>query len=221
MMEITGYKKKHVWGNSTVYLMDCMGALPQYPPGYFDLAAVDPPYGIGISHNMGRRKGDKKSKYKPAVWDNASPPIEFFDNLFTFSKDQIIWGANHFISKMPIDSPCWLMWDKGFGEGLSFAQFELAWTSFNSTCKKYLKGPNEEGDRIHPTQKPVALYAWIYHNYLPQGGKVLDTHLGSGSNRIAAYKAGNIEFTGFEIDEEYFDASVKRFEEYARQLKLF
>jgi site-specific DNA-methyltransferase (adenine-specific) len=75
--------------------------------------------------------------------------------------------------------------------------------------------------RIHPTQKPVALYAWIYHNYLPNGGKVVDTHLGSGSNRIAAHKAGNIEFTGFEIDEEYFDASVKRFEEYARQLKLF
>jgi len=230
MMEITGYKKKHVWGNSTVYLMDCMEALPQYPAGYFDLAAVDPPYGIGYSALVGQKQEKHGWKKRNASeWDNNTPDKEYFNCLFKHSKSQIIWGGNYFA--LPA-TRCFLIWDKV--QRIDQADCEFAWTSFNSSARVFqyargnesgfapkLKGSERAGINIHPTQKPIALYAWTYHNYLPQGGKVVDTHLGSGSNRIAAHKAGNIEFTGFEIDEEYFDASVKRFEEYARQLKLF
>mgnify|MGYP000935134616 CR=1 FL=1 len=206
--------------NSIVYNMDCMEGMKQYPDKYFDLAVVDPPYGIGVNHNMGRRKGDKNSDYKKAYWDNCAPDNDYFIELFRVSKNQVIWGANHFISMFALDASCWIMWDKMFSEDVSFAQFELAWTSFNGTCKKFTKHPSQN-DRIHPTQKPVALYDWIYKNYLPQGGRVLDTHLGSGSNRIAADKAGNIDFTAYELDKDYYEAQEKRFKEYRAQLRMF
>jgi site-specific DNA-methyltransferase (adenine-specific) len=205
---------------SAVYNMDCMEGMAQYPDKYFDLAVVDPPYGIGVNHSMGRRKGDKPSGFKPADWDKQSPPKDYFDEVLRVSKNQIIWGANHFISLMPYNSSCWLMWDKGFSEEVTFAQFELAWTSFNSTAKKFDRHPTLE-KRIHPTQKPIALYDWIYKNYLPEGGKVIDTHLGSGSNRIAAYKAGNIDFTAYEIDKDYYEAQEKRFIQHIAQTRLF
>lgn len=219
-MEYKGATKESHEGNSHAYCMDCMEALKQTPDNYYSLAIVDPPYGIGINHNMGRRKGDKKSNYAPAIWDNESPSVEYFNELFRASKNQIIWGANHFISKMPKDSSCWLMWDKGFSEAVTFAQFELAWTSFNSTCKKYNKHPNLLA-RIHPTQKPIQLYKWLLQNYgHGGGGRILDTHLGSGSSRIAAYEMG-FDFTGFEIDKDYFDAQEKRFQNFIKQLSLF
>ena len=200
---------------SIVYNEDCIQGMKRYPDKYFDLAVVDPPYGINIETS-----GDKCSDYKPAIWDNESPQIEYFTELFRVSKKQIIWGANHFISKMPFDSSCWILWDKKFSSDVSFAQFELAWTSFSGTCKKFDRFPNSSETRIHPTQKPVALYDWIYKNYLPNGGKVLDTHLGSGSNRIAAHKAGNIYFTGYELDKDYYDAEQKRFAAYLSQPAL-
>lgn len=205
---------------SEVHNEDCMIGMARYPDKWFDLAVTDPPYGIGVNHNMGRRKGDKPSDYKPAVWDSVAPPVEYFNELFRISKDQIIWGANHFIDRMPLNSPCWIMWDKGFSEEVTFAQFELAWTSLKGTCKKFDKHPSQQ-HRIHPTQKPVALYDWIYKNYLPQGGKVIDTHLGSGSNRIAANKAGNIDFTGFELDKYYYEAQEKRWKGFIAQTRLF
>lgn len=203
---------------SEVYNQDCMEGMKQYPDKYFDLAIVDPPYGIGVNHNMGRRKGDRSSDYKPAYWDKEAPAAEYFIDLFRVSKNQIVWGANHFISRMPKDSSCWLMWDKGFSEDVSFAQFEMAWTSFDSVAKKYDK-TSAQLDRIHPTQKPVALYRWVLKNYAEQGNKILDTHLGSGSSRIAAYDMG-FDFTGYEIDKDYFDASEKRFQQFKSQLKL-
>lgn len=204
---------------SEVYNEDCMIGMARYPDKFFDLAIVDPPYGIGVNHNMGRRKGDRPSSFKPATWDSESPSVEYFNELIRVSKNQIVWGANHFISKMPFDSSCWLMWDKGFSEELSFAQFELAWTSFSSTCKKYDK-TTLQPDRIHPTQKPVQLYRWMLDNYAIKNQKVIDTHMGSQSSRIASYLLG-FDFWGWEIDKEYFDKGNKRFAEQTAQTSLF
>ena len=189
------------------------------PDKYYELAIIDPPYGIGVNHNMGRRKGDKSSDYKKAYWDNEPPPLEYFYELFRVSKNQIVWGANHFISRMPYDSSCWLMWDKKFGEDVSFAQFELAWTSFESTCKKYDKFPNNGEKRIHPTQKPIALYLWLLNNYAKQGDKIFDSHVGSGSSRIACDKLGYY-FEGCELDIDYWNAQEKRYKDYKSQLTL-
>ena len=201
--------------------MDCMDAMRQFPDGYFDLAVVDPPYGIGVNHSMGRRKGDKPSGYKPAVWDSKPPDRDYFNELFRVSKNQVIWGGNY-MTDFLYPSPCWLIWDKM--QEFSGAVFEMAWSSFQSPAKAFRLSRVQAyvgQDKVHPTQKPVKLYEWIYMNYLPRGGKVLDTHLGSGSNRIAADKMGNIEFYGYEIDKDYFDASVKRFEQYKSQLTMF
>lgn len=202
-----------------VYLIDCMEFMKGVPDKYYELAIIDPPYGIGVNHNMGRRKGDKSSDYKKAYWDNEPPPLEYFYELFRVSKNQIVWGANHFISRMPYDSSCWLMWDKKFGEDVSFAQFELAWTSFESTCKKYDKFPNNGEKRIHPTQKPIALYLWLLNNYAKQGDKIFDSHVGSGSSRIACDKLGYY-FEGCEIDKDYWEAQEKRYKNYKSQLTI-
>ena len=197
-----------------------MVGMAEYPDKYFDLAVVDPPYGINININMGRRKGDKKSNYhKFAGGDATIPDKIYFIELQRISKNQIIWGGNY-MTEYLYPSSCWLLWDKGFSKDVTFAQFEMAWTSFSSSCKKFDKHPSQN-NRIHPTQKPVALYDWIYSKYLPEGGKVLDTHLGSGSNRIAADKAGNIDFVAFELDKDYFEAQEKRWEEYKKQLTLW
>ncbi len=166
MKEVLTEVRTEKIGNITLHNMDNMEFMRTVPDKYFDLAIVDPPYGIGVNHSMGRRKGDKHSGHKPAVWDCEPPKMDYFGELFRVSKNQIIWGANHFISRMPLDSPCWMMWDKGFSEELSFAQFELAWTSFESTAKKYETPTNVPGvKKIHPTQKPVALYKWLLKNY--------------------------------------------------------
>ena len=146
-------------------------------------------------------------------WDFARPNEIYFKELFRVSKNQIIWGANHFIEMINRNSPCWIMWDKKFSDRVSFAQFELAWTSFTSTCKKFDKIP-QAPDRIHPTQKPIDLYKWQLSMFAKPGDKILDTHLGSGSSRIAAYELG-FDFWGIEIDKDYFDPSIKRFEQYA------
>lgn len=211
---------------SEVYNEDCVIGMARYQDKYFDLAVVDPPYGIGVN-KMTLGNGNRKLNRGLSNWDKNSPDILYFEEIQRVSKNQIIWGANHFISKIPIDSSCWIFWDKGTGSN-DFADGELAWTSFNTTVRKYFKswvGANAreptEFDRIHPTQKPIALYDWIYKNYLPKGGKVIDTHLGSGSNRIAADRAGNVDFVAFEIDKDYFEAQEKRFKIYKSQTKLF
>lgn len=200
--------------------MDCMEAMRSMPDQCFDLAVVDPPYGIKISNNMGRRKGERPSEYKKVTWDDAPPPPEYFTELVRVSKNQIIFGANHFVSLIPAaDSSCWICWDKGFSSEVSFASFELAWTSFDRPSKRVALSSAQAG-RIHPTQKPVALYAWIFQHYAKQGDRILDTHLGSGSSRIAAWDAG-LDFIGYEIDPEYFEAQEKRFQQHTAQMSLF
>ena len=196
---------------------DCMEGMARYPDKYFDLAIVDPPYGININESIGRRKGEKHSGYKKVKWDNEIPSSIYFIELFRVSKNQIIWGGNYFLDYLN-STPCFIMWDKGFSELLTFAQFELAWTSFKTSCKKF-NHSHIQNNKQHPTQKPVALYKWLLSNYAKQGDKILDTHLGSGSSRIAAYEMG-FDFTAFELDTDYFEAQEKRYNSHIAQLKL-
>jgi site-specific DNA-methyltransferase (adenine-specific) len=215
---------------SIVYNADCMDIMKGYPDKYFDLAVVDPPYGIGEdgSKNNSRGKIAKSKDYKAfAGNDISSPNIEYFNELIRVSKNQMIFGANHFISKIPYDSSCWVVWDKDNGN-TDFADCELAWTSFKTSVRKYKfkwQGMLQENMknkeiRIHPTQKPIALYDWIFKNYAKPTDKILDTHLGSGSSRIAAYKSG-LSFVGIELDKDYFEAQEKRFNTFKSQLRLF
>ena len=202
-----------------LYNMDCMDYMKQCEDKQFDLAIVDPPYGININNNMGRRKGDKKSDYKKVTWDNAIPKKEYFDELFRVSKDQVIWGGNYFLEHLH-STPCFFLWDKQFSEDLSFAQFEMAWTSLKSSSKKIELHPSNIKNRFHPTQKPVKLYEWLLMNYAEEGDKILDTHLGSGSIAIACHNL-KFDLVGCELDKDYFDAAVKRLENHRKQLILF
>ena len=209
------------------YLRDCMAAMAEFPDKFFDLAVVDPPYGIGAAGmNLGAGTGKRCSKLKnrkwtSKAWDKEAPPQLYFDDLRRVSKNQIVWGANHFIGHLPFNSPCWLVWDKKIDDAMSFASIELAYTSFRSSAKIFSNSVYlDKGNRIHPTQKPIALYDWIFANYANAGQKVLDTHLGSGSSRIAANKAG-IDFWGYELDPDYFAAHEKRYANFVAQLRMF
>ena len=207
-------------GSVTLINADCMEILAALPENAFELAVVDPPYGIGVNVSIGRRKGDAKSDYhKFAGGDNQIPEPEYFDELSRVSKNQIIWGGNY-MTDFLAPSPCWLLWDKGFSEDVTFAQFEMAWTSFKSSAKKYDFNAAANRNRIHPTQKPVKLYQWLLSNYAKPGDRILDTHLGSGSSAIAAHYAGH-EFVGIELDKDYYEAAVKRFQEQTAQEALF
>lgn len=199
--------------------MDCMEYMAGLPDKAFDLAIVDPPYGINVNHNMGRRAGNKASEYKPAVWDSDPPPVEYFVELQRVSVNQIVWGANHFMDRIGKPSPCWLVWDKLFSEDVSFASCELAYTSFPTVTKRF-KYSSARADGIHPTQKPVALYEWLLTNYAKPGQRILDTHLGSGSSAIAAHNLG-FDLVGTELDTDYYAAAVKRFEQHKSQAILF
>ena len=200
---------------------DCMSVMAEYPDGHFDLAVVDPPYGINVGDKksgMGRRKGDAKASYKMGDWDSAPPPDEYFSELRRVSKEQIVWGANHYIERLPLNSPCWLVWDKLFSNDVSFAAVELAWTSFKTPAKKFECHPEQAG-RIHPTQKPVKLYKWILAHYASAGAKILDTHMGSGSIAIACHY-GQFHLVACEIDDHYFAAACARIERETRQTEL-
>jgi len=202
---------------SEAYLMDCIEGMKHYPDKYFDLAVVDPPYGISVNMNMGRRKG-MGTKHTNKNWDNTAPLVEYFTELFRVSQNQIIWGGNYF--DLP-PSRCFIIWDKKTPEDLSFAMCEFAWTSFDKVAKIFRKPiQTDNNNRIHPTQKPIQLYDWIFQNYATEGMKILDTHLGSGSSRISANKY-KLNFVGFEIDEEYFNKQEKRYADFASQTRLF
>lgn len=207
---------------SEVYLMDCVAGLRHYPDNYFDLAVVDPPYGINMAmgHKGSEKRGDK-NKYKSfAGNDNSIPDAEYFAELVRVSKNQIVWGANYMIKHLE-PTPCFIVWDKVQPEAFSMAMCEIAWTSFKSPAKIFKKRIVGADDvRIHPTQKPVYLYDWIFKNFAAEGNLILDTHVGSGSSRIAADKAG-LNFVGFEIDEEYFNAANQRFDNFKSQTRLF
>lgn len=217
---------------SIVENIDCMDGMAKFPDKYFDLAVVDPPYGIGESGQRNltgdrptaKWKNPKSINYKP--FNDSKPPNgDYWEELFRVSKNQIVFGGNYFTDYLR-PSKGWIVWDKKADIKEHLSMCELAWTSFDKKCNKFeylwagFKKEKPE-DRFHPTQKPVDLYDWIYINYLPNGGKVIDTHLGSGSNRIAADKAGNIDFYGFELDKDYYEAQEKRWADYKAQLKLF
>ena len=209
---------------------DCMAGMARYPDKHFDLAIVDPPYGIGESgsKNHSRSKIATAKNYKAFHGDDLKPPDDdYFTELIRVSKNQIIWGSNHFISRIPYDSSCWIVWDKQNGE-TDFADCELAWTSFKTAVRKFefrwqgmLQGNMKVKEiRIHPTQKPVALYKWLLTNYAKEGDKILDTHVGSASSLIACYDLG-FDAVGFEIDEDYYRESKQRLERFMKQVTLF
>ena len=199
---------------SEVYLEDCMMGMKRYPDKYFDLAIVDPEFGIGIG-NSPRLVTDKGLKAKS--WDDKPIDPIYFVELFRVSRNQIIWGANYY--SMPPTKHC-IVWDKKQPEDLSFGMFDFAWTSFDGANKIFRCSVRDEKDKIHPTQKPIKLYDWLLHNYAKPNDKILDTHVGSGSSRIAAYKF-DFDFTGFEIDKEYYEAQEKRFNDFKSQLCMF
>lgn len=205
-------------GRIRFYNCDCMELMSSGKK--WDLAVVDPPYGINVNVSMGRRKGDKKSDYHKFSGNDSSIPNEnYFKELFRISKNQIVWGGNY-MTEFLKPSPCWILWDKGFSENVTFAQFEMAWSSFSSSAKKYDFNAAANKDRIHPTQKPTDLYRWILKNYAKEGDTILDTHGGSMSSAIACHMEG-FELDICELDKEYFDAAVNRFKIYEQQLKLF
>lgn len=202
--------------DSIVFNTDCLEAMKNYPDKYFELAIVDPPYGLGNSVvNSGGRF--KKYNNKNGNWDMSVPDASYFEELFRISQEQIIWGGNYFA--LPANK-CFIIWDKGQPEGISFSMCEYAWASFDKVAQIYKKRTQGQEQRFHPTQKPIALYRWLLKNYAKEGDKILDTHLGSGSSRIAAHMEG-YDFTGYELDTDYFNASVKRFNEYKLQTTLF
>lgn len=204
---------------STVFNEDCMTVMVRYPDKYFDLAVVDPPYGIGMSdyNRNGNMKFDMNKK-----WDDYTPAKEYWQELFRVSKNQIVWGGNYFTEYLPA-SKGWIFWDKKQQGNLQVG--ELAWTSFDR-MKYYLRSWQLDrnwqvpGGKIHPTQKPIPLYDWVFSEFAKEGYLILDTHLGSGSSRIAAHKH-NLEFVGCEIDAEYFASQEARFKEFTSQLRLF
>jgi site-specific DNA-methyltransferase (adenine-specific) len=198
-----------------------MALMARYPDKYFELAIVDPPYGINVNMNMGVRKGEKR-KHSQKKWDTNAPDKEYFQELFRVSKNQIIWGANNFIDNLS-NKTGWVFWDKLITGNVPFSAGELAWTSFDCALKKAsvsIQNNYIEETRIHPTQKPVALYKWLLHNYAKQGDKILDTHLGSGSIAIACHDYG-FDLTACELDKEYFDAAMKRIQNHTAQGTLF
>lgn len=213
---------------SEVFNTDCLDYMRSLPDDAFDIAICDPPYGIGADKNQIKKASSQKVQghsnalwkdYGDSVWDSSAPDVAFFDEVRRVSRNQIIWGANHFISRIPLDSPCWIVWDKDNGAN-DFADCELAWTSFPSAVRRFKyrwAGMLQENmankeERYHPCQKPVALYGWILKNFAKDGDTIFDPMMGSGSSRIAAYKLG-FDFAGCERDKDFFDKSCERFEQ--------
>jgi site-specific DNA-methyltransferase (adenine-specific) len=204
-----------------VYNRDCIEGMKEYPDKYWELAICDPEYGIDAG-NMTMGSG-KNKKYTKKNWDKKRPTKDYFNELFRVSKNQIICGGNYFTDNLPI-SKGWIFWDKGINGDCTFADGELIWTSFDTVLRKadirYKGFLGADNERIHITQKPIKLYDWLLKNYAKEGDKILDTHVGSGSSRIAAHK-GKFDFTGFEIDADYWLAQEKRYKDFASQLTLF
>lgn len=211
--------------------IDCMDYMAGLEDNAFDLAIVDPPYGIKQDghRESNRSKLAVSTNYHKALWDQERPPAAYFDELRRVSTNQVIWGGNHLADLIGRASSCWLVWDKHTTGG--FADCELAYTSFETAVRRFSypwngmiqgfhgkKAANEH--RIHPTQKPVKLYEWIFDNYANQDFSILDTHLGSGSSAIAAHYWG-LDFVGTELDPEYYSAAVERFDRETRQRAMF
>tara|TARA_B110000285_G_C14825859_1_gene468625 strand:+ start:44 stop:712 length:669 start_codon:yes stop_codon:yes gene_type:complete len=221
-----------------IYNQDCLEAMKDMKDNQFDLAIVDPPYGIGFDggHKPTQGKSEKsntfnkeKILYKKGGWDINRPSKIYFKELQRISKNQIIWGGNYFADLLPAKKG-WVYWDKKImsANNTNYSDGELAWTSFDCVLRKftydwigfgYLNNPQKE-KKIHPTQKPVSLYEWLLMNYAKEGDTILDTHLGSGSIAIACHNLG-YDLTGYELDKEYFEAATKRIEQHKAQIRLF
>lgn len=220
--------------HSQVFNEDCLAGMKQYKDKAFDLAIVDPVYGgvtLGgyMTNSQSTARKARAIDYNTALWKQEKTPPEYFAELFRVSKNQIIWGGgNYFIESINKDSQGWVVWDKKHPPGIDYADCELAWTSFNRATRIFRfrwngmlqEDMKNKEKRIHPTQKPVALYEWLLKEYAKPGDKILDTHVGSGSSRIAAYNLG-FDYTGFEIDKNYFKAQEDRFKNHTAQLRLF
>lgn len=206
------------------YNVDCMDYMRSLPDKAFDLAVVDPPYGIGVDgQKLKICKNPKQSRklHEKRNWDDGIPSGEYFRELERVSKDQIIFGGNYFVKHLEVGHKGWIVWDKG-QRGLDMSDCELAYSSFDCPTRivTYNRVELLKEGTIHPTQKPIVLYRWIYARYAKSGDRILDTHLGSGSSRIAAYDAG-LDFVGCEIDPDYFKAQEERFAAHAAQMSMF
>jgi len=201
---------------------DNMELMSRYQDNHFDLAIVDPPYGLGISGQKEQKKGKKSDRkyHKEKGWDNAIPTQEYFKQLFRISKNQIIWGANYFVEHLNKGTKGWVVWDKA-QYGLTMSDCELAYSSFNKPTRVYIKNRAVliNQNTIHPTEKPIKLYEWLLINYAKEGDKILDTHLGSGSIAIACHNLG-YDLTACELDKEYYEAAMKRIKEHQSQLRI-
>jgi len=215
-----------------LYNMDCMDGMRQFPDKYFELAIVDPVYGDvtqgGYATNqMGGGVAKNRNDYDLSVWSQEKTPKEYFDELKRVSKNQIIWGGNYFQESINQDSQCWIVWDKEKPEGVSFADCELAWTSFNSASRIFRFAWNGmiQGDmknkesKFHPHQKPVRLYTWTLSKFANKGDKILDTHVGSASSLLAYHDMG-FDYIGFELEKSYYDLAQKRIEENKLQIRM-
>ena len=217
------------------YNMDCMEGMKQFPDKYFDLAIVDPVYGDVtkggyMTHNSGQRIGNGKANqkgYHSGLWLQEKTDNLYFKELFRVSKNQVIWGGNYFANMLPI-SQCWVVWDKQHPDGIGFADCELAWSSFNRASRifRFMWNGMLQGDmkhkenRIHPTQKPVALYSWLLNKFANKDDVILDTHVGSASSLIACHRTGH-KFVGFELDEYYYKLANQRLKDEMSRKKLF
>lgn len=215
------------------YNMDGLCGMKQFPDKFFDIAVVDPPYG-GVtqggymSNQMGGGVAKNRNDYHLSLWQCEKPKPEYYKELFRVSKQQVIWGGNYFTNNLP-ESQCWLVWDKNKPEGVGFADFEMAWTSYDLSSKMFrftwngmLQGDMKNKEyKIHPTQKPVALYNWIFNKFdIKPGMKFLDTHVGSASSLISAHDNG-INYVGFEIDKTYYHMAKERLEQETAQTSIF
>ena len=205
---------------SGFYNCDCMEGMKQFPDKFFELCICDPPYGIGINMNQGRRKGDV-IKHDKKSWDENAPDCSYWKELKRVSRNQIVWGANNFEWLPPHNG--WVVWDKDITGNVPFSKAELAYNSaINAVDMVKIRaqtGSETYTNKIHPTQKPIALYKWLLTNYAHPGDKILDTHVGSASSLIACHQLG-FEYWGFELDADYFKAASERLERAKAQVGL-
>jgi site-specific DNA-methyltransferase (adenine-specific) len=206
-----------------IYNQDCMEAMIDMSDNQFDLAIVDPPYGIGISGQKEKKQGKKSDRkyHKEKNWDTKIPDKKYFQELQRVSKNQIIWGANYFVKHLSKGTKGWIVWFKG-QIGLTMSDCELAYSSFQKPTRVVNINRVDllKQKTIHPTEKPIRLYQWLLDNYANEGDKILDTHLGSGSIAIACHNLG-YDLTGYEIDKDYYEAAKKRIEQHKQQIRIF
>lgn len=204
-----------------VYNCDCLELMQEMEKQGIvaDWLIADPPYGINVNNNMGRRKGDKNSEYKKAYWDNERLTKEYFDLMFKVSKNQIIWGGNYYTDYLE-PSPCWVIWDKLFSDEVSFAQVEMAWTNQKTSAKKISCFVNSSEKRIHPTQKPLKVIEFCINKFTQPNDLILDPFMGSFTTAVACHKTGR-RYIGAELDKEYFEKGTERLNKVKSQISFF